>query len=176
MDRELWKTVLGAVKRAARRVDRERKRRRCAYPLWLVAAMYLWCVWHDRPLCWACDRSHYGRLFRPRKLPSVSQFTRRVKEGRFQRVLQLAHDELAQRGLVTSEGYLDGKPLLVSAVSKDRDAARGRACGGWAKGYKLHAVWCGDAAFPLQSKVRHEEFGEGTHERAVVAGEASTAR
>jgi hypothetical protein len=139
MDRELWKTVLRAVKQAARRVDREHKRRRSPYGLWLVVAMYLWCVWHDRPLCWACSRWHYGRLFRPRKLPSVSQFTRRVKEAPFQCVLQRVHDELAQRGLVTAEGYLDGKPLLVSAVSKDRDAGRGRVCGGWGKGYKLHA-------------------------------------
>jgi Transposase DDE domain len=139
MDRELWQAVLAAVRRAARVVGREHKRRRSPYALWLVVAMYLWCVWHDRPLCWACDRSHYGRLFRPRKLPSVSQFTRRVKEERFQRVLQLVHDELARRGLVTALGYLDGKALTVSPVSKDRDAARGKVSGGWAKGYKLHA-------------------------------------
>ena len=139
MDRELWQAVLAAVRRAARVVGREHRRRRSPYALWLVVAMYLWCVWHDRPLCWACDRFHYGRLFRPRKLPSVSQFTRRVKEERFQRVLQRVHDELAQRGLVTALGYLDGKALAVSPVSKDRDAARGKVSGGWAKGYKLHA-------------------------------------
>src|SRR5688500_12171319 len=102
MDRELWKTVLAAVKRAAKKVEREYeragcRRRRRRFAEWLVAAMYLWCVWHDRPLCWACDRSHYGALFRPRKLPSVSQFTRRVKEDLFQEVLQAAHDELARR-------------------------------------------------------------------------------
>ena len=145
MDRELWQTVLGAVKRAAKRVGREPgyRRRRSPYALWLVAAMYLWCAWHDRPLCWACDRSHYGRLFRPRKrLPSVSQFTRRVKEDDLRRALQLVHDELAGRGEVTALGYLDGKAMTVSPVSKDRDAARGKVGGGsgaWAKGYKLHA-------------------------------------
>ena len=138
MDRELWESVLGAVRRAAKSLPRP-GRRRPEFAEWLVAAMYLWCVWHDRPLCWACDRSHYHSVFRPRKLPSVSQFSRRVREGHFQLVLQAVHDSLAQRGLVTALGYFDGKALPVSPVSKDRDAARGRAGGGWAKGYKLHA-------------------------------------
>jgi hypothetical protein len=138
MDRELWAAVMAAVKRAARRLPRP-GRRRPRFADWLVAAMYLWCVWHDRPLCWACDRSHYGALLRPRKLPSVSQFTRRVKEAHFQLLLQAVHDELGQRRLLTAEGYIDGKPLPVSPVSKDRDARGGKVCGGFAKGYKLHA-------------------------------------
>jgi hypothetical protein len=101
--------------------------------------MYLWSVWHDRPLCWACDRTHYGSLFRPRLLPSVSQFTRRIKSDDCQQILRLVHDQLAQRGLMTDQGYIDGKPLLVSPVSKDRQALRGKISGGFAKGYKLHA-------------------------------------
>ena len=140
MDRELWASVLAAVKRAAERVGWGGGRRAPRYPNWLVVAMYLWAVWHDRPLCWACDRGHYGGLFRPRgKLPSVSQFTRRVKSDDVQRILQLVHDAFAQRGRVSDEGYLDGKPLLVSPVSKDRQAKRGRVSGGFARGYKLHA-------------------------------------
>jgi hypothetical protein len=105
----------------------------------LIVAMYVWAVWHDRTLSWACDRVHYNGLFRPRKLPSVSQFTRRVKSDDCQRVLQLVHDRLAQRGLTIDEGYIDGKAVLVSPVSKDRQATRGKVCGGFAKGYKLHA-------------------------------------
>ena len=140
MDRELWKIVLEAIKQAARVVASQNKhRRRPIFADWLIVAMYLWCVWHDRPLCWACDRYHYGRLFRPRKLPSVSQFTRRIKTDACQQILQLTHDALAQRGLLTQEGYIDGKPLLVSPVSKDSEATRGRICGGFGKGYKLHA-------------------------------------
>jgi hypothetical protein len=149
MDRELWESVLAAVKRAAEEVGWNGGRRPPRYPNWLVVAMCLWCLWHDRPLCWACDRGHYGGLFRPRRLPSVSQFTRRVKSDDCQRVLQRVHDAFARRGPLTGEGYLDGKPLLVSPVSKDRQATRGRASGGFAKasgsggcpraGYKLHA-------------------------------------
>ena len=140
MDRELWTLVFDAVKRAAREVGWNGGRRRPVYPNWLIVAMYLWCVWHDRPLCWACDRGHYNGLFRPRRaLPSVSQFTRRIKGDDCRRILQRVHDAFAQRGSVTDEGYVDGKPLPVSPVSKDRDAKRGKVCGGYAKGYKLHA-------------------------------------
>lgn len=139
MDRELWASVLGAVRRAAREVGWNGGRRAPRYPNWLIVAMYLWAVWHDRTLNWACDRGHYGRLFRPRALPSVSRFTRRIKGEDCQRILQLVHDEFAQRGLVTAEGYVDGKALFVGPVSKDRQATRGKIPGGFGKGYKLHA-------------------------------------
>ena len=139
MDRELWTLVLATVRRAAADVGWNGGRRAPRYPNWLIVAMYLWSVWHDRTLSWACDRAHYGNLFRPRALPSVSQFTRRVKSDDCRRVLQRVHDALAQRGLTIDEGYLDGKALLVSPVSKDRQATRGRVSGGFAKGYKLHA-------------------------------------
>ena len=147
LDRKIWTTVMAAVRRAARGV--KRVGRRCVYADWLVAAMYLWCVWHDRPLCWACDRSHYNTLFRPRKLPSVSQFTRRVKTDSVQRILQRVHDDLAAASLATPLSYLDGKPLPVGGASKDRDAARGYAIGGFAKGYKLHAWVSEDGRIPL---------------------------
>jgi hypothetical protein len=137
MDREIWAVVMAAVRKAAREVQDQM--RKTLYPNRLIVAMYLWAVWHDRCLSWACDHAHYGALFRPRKLPSVSQFSRRVGEGHFQALLQRVHDGLARRGLVTALGYMDGKPLPVSPVSKDRDAARGRVSGGWARGYKLHA-------------------------------------
>ncbi len=43
---------------------------------------------------------------------------------------------------------LDGKPLVVGTHSKDRDAAWGRAGRGYAKGYKLHALY-GPGRLPL---------------------------
>jgi hypothetical protein len=43
---------------------------------------------------------------------------------------------------------VDGKALPVGGPSKDADAAWGRAAGGLAKGYKLHAVW-GHAPLPI---------------------------
>jgi Transposase DDE domain len=137
MDRDVWALVMAAVARAARGVKPSVYNPRFADAL--VVATYLWTVWHDRPLCWAADRSHYGSLFRPRKLPSVSQFTRRVKTDSVRLILQAVHADLARTRLSSPVACLDGKALAVSPVSKDRDARRGRVCGGFAKGYKLHA-------------------------------------
>jgi hypothetical protein len=140
MDRELWTSILIAIKRAAADVGWHGGRRRPVYANWLIVAMYVWSVAHDRPLSWACRRGSYGALFRPRRLPSISQFTRRIKSDDCQRILQRVHDEFAQRGVMTEAVYIDGKALVVSPVSKDRDARRGKISGGFARGYKLHAA------------------------------------
>jgi hypothetical protein len=141
MDRDIWCTVLAAIKRAARQV--KPTVRAPLFGDWLIVAMYFWTCWHDRPQCWACDRQHYGRLFRPRKLPSISQFNRRVRTPSVQRILQVVHEDLAKIGLPTPVSFIDGKPLLVSPVSRDPDARWGYVTGagrrGRGKGYKLHA-------------------------------------
>lgn len=138
MDREIWCTILASIKRAARQV---KPVTRCpVYSDWLIVAMYFWTCWHDRPQCWACDLDHYGRLFRPRKLPSISQFNRRVLTESVKMILQRVHNDLAKIGLVTPLTIVDGKPLLVSAVSQDPDARCGHITGGLGRGYKLHAM------------------------------------
>jgi len=137
MDREIWTNVMAAIHRASRELKYGGRTPR--FPHWLIVAMYLWSVLHDRCLSWACDRDHYGALLRPRKLPSISQFTRRIKTEHCQKILGYVHEQLLVSGIASSTGYFDGKPLLVSAVSKDRQAASGHVRGGFAKGYKLHA-------------------------------------
>ena len=138
LERDTWQIVVTSVRRAARVV--KTSGRRPQYPNWLIVAMFLWAAWHDRCLSWACDRLHYNTLFRPRgRLPSISQFTRRIKTDACQAILQRVHDDLASRGIVSPLSYLDAKPILVSAVSKDPDATRGHISGGYGKGYKLHA-------------------------------------
>jgi hypothetical protein len=140
MDRELWASVLRAIRCAAAQVGWNGGRRRPVYPNWLIVAMYVWSAWHDRTLCWACRRGSYGSLFRPRALPSVSQFSRRVRSADCQRILQLTHDAFAQRGRPAHVAVVDGKALPVSPVSRDRGARRGRISGAFARGYKLHAL------------------------------------
>jgi hypothetical protein len=145
MDRQVWMLVMDAVDRAIRLIKPAAGcRRPPRYSHRLIAGMYFWSVWHDRCLSWAADRTHYSSLFRPRRLPSISRFIRRVKEDVMQRLFQMVHEELAQSGWASPIGYLDGKPLTVSAVSKDPDARRGRISGGFAKGYKLHAFVSAD--------------------------------
>jgi hypothetical protein len=141
MDQEIWNSVTVAVDRALRAVAHHG--RRPVYSDRLIVLMLLWAVWHDRCLSWACDRKHYHGLFRPRALPSISRFGRRVKSERVREVLQHVHNDLATRGTTCPLdllSYVDGKAVLVSPVSKDPDAKRGKTSGGFAKGYKLHAL------------------------------------
>ncbi|MEM7807839.1 MAG: transposase [Planctomycetota bacterium] len=163
MDRHQWLILRRQIRSAARSLERhEPPRRRPTYPDWLVVAMYLFAVDHDRPTNWACDPAHYGRgLSLRRPLPSVSQFHRRLRTGRIRRLLQTLHDQNV--GPPTTLSYVDGsgqspelgKPLVVGVASKDPDARRGHVLGGFARGYKLHAWMTDDrritcwAVYPL---------------------------
>lgn len=137
MDPETWRSILADIKRAARRV---KPTVRCPlFDDWLIVAMYFWTCGHDRPQCWACNRENYGRLFRPRKLPSISQFNRRLLTPSVQMIFQKIHNVVAKIGLPAPMSFVDGKPLLVSPVSQDPDARCGHVTGGFGRGYKLHA-------------------------------------
>ena len=136
MDQSQWIIVQRVVRAQARRL---KPLPRARYSDAQIVLMYLWSVAHDRPLYWACQRPNYHGLFRPRQLPSVSQFTRRLKTQRSQRLLQAVHDQLARSDHQPAL-MLDGKVLPVNGVSTDPDATRGYAHGGFAKGYKLHAL------------------------------------
>jgi hypothetical protein len=149
VDRDEWKRVLNAVKRAAGIVAAQERPQRLRFADWLITAMFLWAVAHDRPPSWSCDRRHYSGVFRPRKLPSVSQFNRRMNCPRMHRVLLLVHEAMAGPLSATALSYLDGKPLLVGVASKDPDAAKGHVMGGFGKGYKLHAWMTEDRRIPL---------------------------
>jgi len=140
MDRELWQAMVVVIRRAAAQVGWNGGRRRPVYPNWLIVAMYVWSVWHDRTLCWGCRRGSYSSLFRPRSLPSISQFSRRIRSDDCQRILQLAHDAFAQRATPAHLAMVDGKALAVSPVSGDRGARSGKISGAFARGYKLHAL------------------------------------
>jgi len=130
--------------------------------------MYLWSVWHDRPLCWACNRAHYNRMFRPRQLPSVSQFSRRVKTPRVSEMLQAVNAYLTRTDTPVELAFLDGKPLPISFQSRDPDARVGWATKRFAKGYKLHACATVDGRIPAFS-VRPMNEGEAKVARERLA-------
>ena len=119
MDRNIWLASTAAARSSDRRVARCGRRMRFSGQQ--IVRMYLWSVWHDRPLCWACDRDHYNPLFRPSQLPSVSQFCRWVKTPRVQAMLQAANDYLTRHSEPTRLSFLDGKPLPISFCSRDPD-------------------------------------------------------
>jgi len=131
-----WRVLYRVIQRVASMMPRPK--RRLSYNDGLIAALFFWAVAHDRPLCWACQRENTRAHFRPRRLPSVSQFCRRVASQRFQLLLQRIYAELAQSHS-TGLSFLDGRPLPVGACSKDTDAKAGRVYGGFARGYRLHA-------------------------------------
>lgn len=125
MDCELWRIVTRTVVRVNRQLPRIGRRPR--YSDVLMVRMMLWTVWHDRPLSWGCDRRHYGSLFRPRQLPSVSQFCRRLRTARVQHMLEAIHEQLSDC---------------------DRDAKKGYADGSFRRGYRLHAWATDDGRIP----------------------------
>lgn len=149
MDSHVWHVLYQTIRAADRSVSPSGRRKR--YTDVLIVAMYVWAVWHDRPLCWACQRTSYSSLFRPRRLPSVSQFCRRIKSGRCQAILQQAYNRLAGSVDPVVLSFIDARPLVVGPCSKDPEARPGRVYGGFARGYKLHAWVTEDARAPVWS-------------------------
>ena len=138
MERELWPPLY----RLLREVARDFRQKNVTYQPWVLVAVLLWASLHDRTIRWACQRRHWSTTtLRPARLPSPSTLSRRlygVGTGLFLRALEQRLRDTQDPRLLA---VLDGKPLPVSRVSKDKDARVGRGAGGMAKGYKLHAVW-----------------------------------
>ena len=146
MDKKVWSIVTKMIVSVNRSLERTGRRPR--YSDVLIMRMYLWAVWHDRPMCWACYRRHYASLFRPRVLPSVSQFSRRLKTERIEKMIQAVHERLSQTRTLSRLSFFDGKALPVSKHSRDKDAKKGYADGSFRKGYKLHAWATQDGRIP----------------------------
>ena len=138
MSSPVWRLVYQSLRRVNRGIPKQG--RTCQYDDILIVAMYLWSVFHDRPLCWAADRWNYSSLFRPRRLPSRSQFGRRIKSSRCQLLLDGLNRELATVEDVPNIFLMDSRPLRVGVYSRDPDVRTGYTKDGFTKGYKLHAL------------------------------------
>ncbi len=111
MSSHVWRLVYQSLRRVNRRIPKQG--RACQYSDTLIVGMYLWTVFHDRPLCWAVDRSNYSSLFRPRKLLSRSQFGRRIKSARCQMLLEALNRELASVDDVPNIFLMDSRVILI---------------------------------------------------------------
>jgi transposase len=138
MDECVWKVIRIAIRSAVRSIPRTGRRPR--YRDELIVKMFFWSVAHDRPLCWACRRRSYNAIMRPRHLPSVSQFCKRLKEPHIEAIIRRIHELLAGLDEPVTLAYIDGKALPVSESSKDPDARKGYGNGRFSRGYKLHAL------------------------------------
>ena len=108
-----------------------------------IVKVHYWSVLHDKPSGWACQMKNWP-IWRRRRacgpLPSEATVSRRLRTTS---VRQLLH-RLERRAIAPERPGLfwiiDGKPLVIGNCSKDRQAGYGRAAGGKAKGYKIHAI------------------------------------
>ena len=133
----------------------------------VILLVYLWAVLHDRPTVWACRRRHWPSTWRWLTLPSQPTMSRRLQSLSVVQLLTRLRDRLRQVQLPQSPSLallhlLDSRPLTVGGFSKDRDARRGYATGGKARGYKSFDLW-GTAVVP-------EELGLGPLNQADAAG------
>ena len=155
MEQAQWLLLVDVIRRVCRSFGHAP---RCRYSDELILKFYYWAVKHDRPMTWALDPLHTNQLFRPRRRPSVSQLNRRIASERFAVINQRVKSQLARTD-ARATLCLDGKALVVSPVSQDRDARVGHVPGGMGRGYKLHAAVAGDgkvAHFAVLPLNRHE--------------------
>jgi len=112
----------------------------------LIVLVFLWAVLHDRPVSWACRKENWPAGQRPLALPSPATMSRRLRRLRVLTLLVAVENALRAQLPQRWVKSLDAKPLVVGGFSKDRDAARGWATSGKARGYKLFAVCDGQQA------------------------------
>ena len=136
MDGELFRRLY----KAAGAVASKTVGRRCTFSDFDVLLTFVLAAAAHRPISWACERSNRPLWCWRANVPTPSTMSRRTRTRQFQRLLLELDAALRAELPGSSLKYLDGKPLLVAGHSKDRDARRGRAAGGWAGGYKFHAV------------------------------------
>lgn len=165
MDRDIWIVLGCAVRIVCRRL--RKPRRRFAYPDRLILQMWLWAALHERPRSWACRRDSYSTRFRPRRLPSVSQFCKRLRGGRFAAARSLLHDVLSARGRSDLLSFLDGKALVINDYSTDPDARNGIASGKFHFGYKLHAR-ASSSGFLVEYRLLALNEGEQSTARSLL--------
>src|SRR5688572_827449 len=84
------------------------------------------------------------RAVLPDPLPSTSCMSRRLRTTRAAALIatldQRFRTRLPRHDDDDVVKVLDGKPLTVSAVSRDPDVTRGKVRDGWALGYKVHVL------------------------------------
>lgn len=160
-----WKVMRIAIRKAVRSIPRQSRKPKFSDEL--IVKMFFWSVAHDRPRYWACQRESYNRIMRPRKLPSVSQFCKRLNTEHICHIIYRVHELLSGLDEEIELAFIDGKALPVSESSKDPDVRSGYGNGKFSRGYKLHAL--GDSFSRIRSFcVRSMNEGEPTVAREAL--------
>lgn len=137
MDDELFRRVYRTARELA-----PRRAKRQQFSDALIVGLYLWAAIRHKPMSWACRPAHSPHALAGGPLPSVSTLSRRLRSDPARSLLGRLEARLHARPHPTRVGcwILDAKPLPVSPYSKDKQARRGWAYNGLARGYKLFAL------------------------------------
>jgi len=137
MERGLFRMLRAEL----RRIGRRRTDRRQTHTDATIVEVYFWAVLHDRPVSWACRPENWPGVARRGPLPSQSAMSRRLRTAGVRRLIDTVERRLRRSDRPAPLVFMiDGKPLPVSAHSKDPHAAWGRGSGGLCNGYKLHLL------------------------------------
>jgi hypothetical protein len=141
VEHQLWKMIVTLLNE----LDKSRARRRDGFSDRRIVAVYYWSVLHDRPVSWAVNRDNWPIALRRWPLPSNTTMSRRLRSQSVRRLLETLEGHVMRKPESGSLVWLiDGKPLPIGGVSKDRQSGYGRAARSKAKGYKLHALRSAD--------------------------------
>lgn len=162
MEREHWKQLYALAEQLGKSLqDRGR------YTTAFVVGIFLWAAVHDRPVSWACRRENWPEDLRPRKLPSQSTMSRRLRCAPTTDLLAAMEGAFEEPSRKNAVEIIDAKPLPVGGYSKDPDVRWGRAAGGSWKGYKFFAIW-GTGAVPRAWMVAAMSVSEKRAARELI--------
>ena len=159
MERELWSQLYILAS------ELDRTNRNEFYRNWEIVVVYFWAVIHDRPTSWACDPGNWQMP--SVRIPHQSTMSRRLRSRRVQELINDIYESFLTFAVLVRYQCIDGKPLPIGSHSHDPDAKLGRAGSGFAKGYKLHAIW-GISPIPLVFDIKSMNVGESKVAQELV--------
>jgi hypothetical protein len=162
MERELWVQLYRLA------VESDRSKSNTFYRHWEIVVIYFWAVIHDRPTSWACDLTNWVHCPVSVRLPNQSTVSRRLRTPEVQQLIHSIFATFEPKTLLPQYLCIDGKPLIIGDHSCDPDARNGWAGCGFAKGYKLHAIW-GKGPIPVCFKITSLNVGEAKVARELVS-------
>jgi Transposase DDE domain len=139
---QLWSSILMILSS----IDKRRKRANEDFGDEDIVKVFYWSVIHDRPVSWACQRRNWPLYMRRQKLPSNTTMSRRLRTKSVVALLNALERRVTAPTRTHLYWMVDGKPLMISGCSKDRQAGYGRAARCKAKGYKIHAIVAADGS------------------------------
>lgn len=134
------RSIYDQIRRALRTLGRRRQTKRHRYTDAGILEVYLWAALHDRPVSWACDAANWPPGTRRGPLPDASTVSRRMRSPEIVRLIERLRGVVRPREHEALVAMIDGKPLIISPVSRDRQSGYGYGAGKMVKGYKMHVV------------------------------------